>query len=81
MKTHRFLEFLVVALLVAGPAAAQTPVPLPCDPEDCPRVDPCQINPQRCEPQPGPIEEPDPDPAPDPPVEDPIAPTVPPSPD
>jgi len=42
--------------LVAFPAAAD-PVELPCDPADCPPVDPCELAPERCNPpEGGPIE-------------------------
>ncbi|TAN62748.1 hypothetical protein EPN18_04125 [bacterium] len=32
------------------------PVPIPCDPVNCPPIDPCKINPDRCKDEGGPIE-------------------------
>jgi len=42
-----------VALSMSCLAAAQ--VQLPCDPKDCPPIDPCKINPDRCKDKGGPI--------------------------
>lgn len=41
---------LVLASTIFG-----DPVPLPCDPKDCPPIDPCKINPDRCKDKGGPI--------------------------
>jgi hypothetical protein len=42
-------------LLSSHGVAGETPVPLPCKPEDCPPVDPCKIAPERCKDKGGPI--------------------------
>ncbi len=46
---QRFLVFAVFAMM-AGTCVAGDPVPLPCDPKDCPPIDPCKLAPERCKP-------------------------------
>jgi hypothetical protein len=43
----------VLLLSISCLAAGQ--VTLPCDPKDCPPIDPCKINPDRCKDKGGPI--------------------------
>ena len=52
----KWLVVLVVMLGVGiAPAVPADPVPLPCKIEDCPPIDPCKINPDRCKDKGGPI--------------------------
>ncbi|MDO8840046.1 MAG: hypothetical protein Q7V31_14075 [Parvibaculum sp.] len=45
------------AIWLADGIATADPVPLPCDPADCPPIDPCTLAPERCNPPDGgPIE-------------------------
>ncbi|MFZ5755443.1 MAG: hypothetical protein ACOY3X_00905 [Pseudomonadota bacterium] len=55
MKTALRATLLLFPLLLS-PAAFADPVPIPCDPaKDCPPIDPCKINPDRCKDKGGPI--------------------------
>lgn len=85
MKTQPRLIACLIALAFSSAAFAD-PVELPCDPAvDCPPVDPCKINPDRCKDPGGPIEPPPPDepvePAPDRPNPPPPPPDEPPPPE
>ena len=56
MKRIYFIGMVFgIALMTMSPSWAGDPVPLPCDPKDCPPVDPCKINPDRCKDKGGPI--------------------------
>ena len=55
---HTYLVGLIfsTSLMFTSPSWAGDPVPLPCDPAtNCPPVDPCKINPDRCKDKGGPI--------------------------
>ena len=57
-RARRFKIFFVAMFLgLIGPVSflQADPVPLPCKPEDCPPIDPCKINPDRCKDKGGPI--------------------------
>lgn len=56
MKAVQRAVLLVVAVAFSTAVFAADPVPLPCKPEDCPPIDPCKINPDRCKDKGGPIE-------------------------
>ncbi len=62
MKMHYRLSSSILALAFTVEALAQTPVPLPCEP-NC-TIDPCKLAPERCRPTPPP---PPPPPVPPPP--------------
>jgi hypothetical protein len=54
---YRMLAVAGLLLALASPGFAEdTPVPLPCDPKDCPPIDPCKLAPERCTDKGGPIE-------------------------
>lgn len=44
-----------LSLILSSNCFAADPVPLPCDPEDCPPIDPCEIAPEKCKDKGGPI--------------------------
>ena len=46
---------LLLALSSNTFADEPTPVPLPCEPADCPPIDPCKLAPERCKDKGGPI--------------------------
>lgn len=59
------LAFIAPFGLTTGAAVAD-PVELPCDPADCPPIDPCTLAPERCNPPGGePIPAPEPQPSDD----------------
>jgi hypothetical protein len=71
MKLNLSGLLLMLSILAGMPVtllAQDEGVPLPCDPADCPPIDPCELAPERCRPG-GPIEEPEP--KPEPPLPDP----------
>lgn len=50
-----------VLLVLSFNSFADEGVPIPCDPKDCPPIDPCKLAPERCQDTGGPIEQPDED--------------------
>jgi hypothetical protein len=59
MKKELITALLIgIALVLPLPSWAGDPVPLPCDPaKNCPPIDPCKLNPDRCKDKGGPIKE------------------------
>lgn len=57
MKSNllRIIFLILLVFAFASPAMAGDPVPLPCDPVDCPPIDPCKLAPERCKDKGGPI--------------------------
>lgn len=56
MKTTYFVGMVFCfSVITTSLSWAGDPVPLPCDPKDCPPIDPCKINPDRCKEKGGPI--------------------------
>jgi len=52
---HRMAVVAVMSIIISSNCLAADPVPLPCDPKDCPPIDPCKINPDKCKDKGGPI--------------------------
>ena len=55
MKVGPRALVLIVACAFSAASMAD-PVPIPCDPaKNCPPIDPCKINPDRCKDKGGPV--------------------------